>query len=78
MRGGYGMVKALLLLYVLWGFNWVVMKEANLFFPPIAFSCYRFLLGAAVLLAFTGRGLLLQVFCRLPSIMRLFKSACSH
>ncbi len=53
------MVRALLLLYILWGFNWVVMKEANLFFPPIAFSCYRFLLGAAVLLAFSA-------WCRIP------------
>ncbi len=45
------MIKALLLIYAIWGFNWVAMKEATLFFPPVLFSCYRFALGAAVLLA---------------------------
>ncbi len=45
------MIKALLALYVLWGFNWVVMKEATLFFPPLTFASYRFLSAAVVLLA---------------------------
>ncbi|WP_301859538.1 DMT family transporter [uncultured Megasphaera sp.] len=53
------MIKALLLLYAIWGFNWVVMKQANAFFPPITFSCYRFLLASVVLLA-------VNVFLRLP------------
>lgn len=46
------MIKALLLLYAVWGFNWVVMKVASFYFPPVTFSCYRFLSGAAVLLLF--------------------------
>lgn len=46
------MIKALLLLYAIWGFNWVVMKVASFYFPPVTFSCYRFLLGAVVLLLF--------------------------
>ena len=44
------MIKALGLLYLIWGFNWVVMKEANLFFQPVLFVTYRFVIGAAVLL----------------------------
>ncbi len=36
------MIKALLLIYAIWGFNWVAMKEATLFFPPVLFACYRF------------------------------------
>ena len=42
---------ALLSLYVIWGFNWVVMRAANSYFPPVLFVCIRFLLGAAILLA---------------------------
>lgn len=53
------MIKALLAIYVLWGLNWVVMKEANLFFPPALFVAYRFALGAAVLL-------MVNVWLRLP------------
>lgn len=53
------MIKALLALYMIWGFNWVVMKEATFFFPPVIFSCYRFLAGAVVLIAFT-------IWCRMP------------
>ena len=45
------MIKALLAIYIIWGFNWVAMKEATLFFPPVLFACYRFALGAAILLA---------------------------
>ena len=45
------MIKLLAAIYLVWGFNWVVMKEANLFFPPVTFSCYRFIIGALVLLA---------------------------
>ena len=44
------MNRALLLLCIIWGFNWVVMKQANQFFPPVIFVNYRFILGAVVLL----------------------------
>lgn len=53
------MIKALLALYIIWGFNWVVMKEATLFFPPVLFSCYRFVIGAMVLIGIT-------LWCRMP------------
>lgn len=39
------------LLCLIWGFNWVIMKEANGVFPPVLFAGYRFGLGAVVLLA---------------------------
>lgn len=45
------MAKALCLIYLIWGMNWVVMKTANTFFPPITFVAYRFLFGAIVLLS---------------------------
>lgn len=45
------MAKALCLVYLIWGMNWVVMKTANTFFPPITFVAYRFLFGALVLLS---------------------------
>lgn len=45
------MAKALCLIYLIWGMNWVVMKTANTFFPPIIFVAYRFLFGALVLLS---------------------------
>lgn len=53
------MIKALLALYIIWGFNWGVMKEATLFFPPVLFSCYRFVIGAVVLIGIT-------LWCRMP------------
>lgn len=53
------MVKALLLLYAVWGFNWVVMKEATLFFPSLTFSSFRFASAAVVLL-------LVNAWLRLP------------
>lgn len=53
------MAKALFILYLIWGFNWVVMKEATLFFPPVLFSCYRFVIGAVVLIGIT-------LWCRMP------------
>lgn len=45
------MAKALCLIYLIWGMNWVVMKTANTFFPSITFVAYRFLFGALVLLS---------------------------
>ena len=53
------MWKALVLIYLVWGMNWVVMKTANGYFPPIQFVAYRFMLGAAVLL-------IVSLFLRLP------------
>ena len=53
------MAKALFILYLIWVFNWVVMKEATLFFPPVLFSCYRFVIGAVVLIGIT-------LWCRMP------------
>lgn len=46
------MFPLLFLLCLIWGFNFVVMKTANTYFSPEIFVTYRFLLGAAVLLAF--------------------------
>ena len=45
------MMRALFLLYAIWGFNWVVMKTANAYFPPVLFVAFRFLIGAAVMLS---------------------------
>ncbi len=53
------MARVLFILYLIWGFNWVVMKEATLFFPPVLFSCYRFVIGAVVLIGIT-------LWCRMP------------
>lgn len=47
------MNKALVLLCIIWGFNWVVMKQANQFFAPVVFVTYRFIIGAIVLLVLT-------------------------
>ena len=44
------MNRAIALLCVIWGLNWVVMKEANQVFPPILFTTYRFVIGSIVLL----------------------------
>ena len=49
------MMRALFLLYAIWGFNWVVMKTANAYFPPVLFVAFRFLIGAAVMGAFHRR-----------------------
>ncbi|MBQ9441582.1 MAG: EamA family transporter [Selenomonadaceae bacterium] len=47
------MFRALSLICLIWGFNFVAMKVAADFFTPELFVTYRFGLGAAVLLAFT-------------------------
>jgi drug/metabolite transporter (DMT)-like permease len=39
-------------LALLWGYNWVVMKIAVQYAPPIEFAALRMLLGAAVLFGF--------------------------
>jgi len=38
------------LLCLIWGLNWVVMKEANHVFPPVLFTTYRFIIGSGILL----------------------------
>ncbi|MBP2661049.1 MAG: transporter [Firmicutes bacterium] len=42
---------AIVLLCLIWGMNWVVMKEATQVFPPVLFTAYRFVLGSIVLLS---------------------------
>ena len=37
-------------IWLIWGMNWVVMKVANSYFPPVQFVTYRFASGALVLL----------------------------
>ena len=39
-----------MLLGLIWGYNFIVMKVALDYFPPVLFSAYRFLLGAGILL----------------------------
>ena len=45
-------IPQLLLLYLIWGFNWVVMRVANDYFPPLFFVAVRFSIGAIALLIF--------------------------
>ena len=46
------MLRALAIIWLIWGLNWVVMKTANTYFPPILFVTWRFGTGALILLAF--------------------------
>lgn len=39
----------ILILCLIWGFNFVVMKSANGAFPPVLFAGFRFFVGGAVL-----------------------------
>ena len=45
------MLRALAAIWLIWGLNWVVMKTANTYFPPILFVTWRFSSGALILLA---------------------------
>ena len=45
------MLRALAAIWLIWGLNWVVMKTANTYFPPILFVTWRFTSGALILLA---------------------------
>lgn len=45
------MLRALVAIWLIWGLNWVIMKTANLYFPPILFVAWRFGSGALILLA---------------------------
>ncbi|MDD4600389.1 MAG: DMT family transporter [Negativicutes bacterium] len=42
---------AIALLCLIWGLNWVVMKQANQVFPPVLFTTFRFILGSGLLLS---------------------------
>ena len=44
-------LRALVAIWLIWGLNWVVMKTANNYFPPILFVTWRFASGALILLA---------------------------
>lgn len=35
------MIKALILIYIIWGYNWVVMKVSTAYFPPVLFVACR-------------------------------------
>jgi O-acetylserine/cysteine efflux transporter len=48
-NGDASMKSLILLLCLVWGFNFVVMKEANTAFPPVLFAALRFGLGTVVL-----------------------------
>ncbi|MBQ3445082.1 MAG: EamA family transporter [Selenomonadaceae bacterium] len=61
------MIKELILLCLIWGFNFVVMKVANDFFSPELFVTYRFVYGAIVLLA-------VAFFVKLPKPPRKYWS----
>ena len=39
------MVKALILIYIIWGYNWVVMKVSTAYFPPVLFVACRALMA---------------------------------
>ena len=39
----------ILILCLIWGFNFVIMKSANGAFPPVLFAAFRFFVGAVVL-----------------------------
>lgn len=41
----------ILILSLIWGFNFVIMKLGNTVFPPVLFAAFRFSLGAVVLFA---------------------------
>jgi len=41
----------IIVLCIIWGFNFVVMKSANGVFPPVLFASYRFLVGSVSLFA---------------------------
>lgn len=45
------MLRALAAIWFIWGLNWVIMKTANNFFPPILFVTWRFASGALILSA---------------------------
>ena len=45
------MLKPLAVIWLIWGLNWVVMKSANAYFPPILFVAWRFGSGALILAA---------------------------
>lgn len=47
-------IPQLILLYLIWGFNWVVMRVANDYYSPIFFVACRFIIGAVALMIICG------------------------
>ena len=43
-------IPQLLIIYLIWGFNWVVIRTANTYFPSVTFVALRFSMGALILL----------------------------
>ncbi|MDD5169361.1 MAG: EamA family transporter [Syntrophales bacterium] len=43
---------ALILLAVIWGYNWVVMKKSLLYMGPFDFNAFRMIFGGVILLCF--------------------------
>ncbi len=60
MKGKNAVILQMLVLYLIWGFNWVVMRMANEYFPPMFFVAIRFSIGAfALLMVCAARGRLI-------------------
>ena len=53
-RGRGSAVAALAFLSVVWGYNWVLMKEALRYSDPFDFAAWRTAIGAAMLFAILG------------------------
>ncbi len=62
---GRNLIYPFILIWLVWGMNWIVMKTANSYFPPVLFSTYRFASGALILL-------LMGFWLRLPFPERRF------
>lgn len=50
--GRWHLLAALLLLAIIWGYNWVIMKKSLQFMGPFDFSAIRMLFGGLVILLF--------------------------
>lgn len=63
-------VAALILLSLIWGYNWVVMKKVLHFVDPVDFTALRVLLGAMALFALMGlRGTSFRLKAPGPTIL---------
>lgn len=61
LSGNGRSIAALVLLALIWGYNWVVMKKSLQFMGPFDFNAVRMLLGGLILLALmAGRGMSLR------------------
>ncbi len=52
VSGQWRLVAALILLALIWGYNWVVMKKSLQYMGPFDFNALRMTLGAVILLLF--------------------------